>query len=136
MADSKRSLMIVRSYFQPTRILECDAEASFLLPQVSYPCIFILVRLSLILVLFPGSSLSTDPRTSRHFTLLTQESPAICQLPSVDLNQSFGPVRTIGYLQSPPNFAGSSLISLGHPLEVRQHESEMDYVFITIMRLC
>src|SRR5271170_3595214 len=56
-----------------------------LLSQVSYPCISILVVLSLILVSFPGSSLSADLRTWLHFTLLTQKSPTIHHYPPVAL---------------------------------------------------
>ena len=110
-----------------------------LLSHVSYPCISILVVLSLILVLFPGSSLSVDLRTRRHFTLLVQESLVTLQLRSVDFNQSLEPVRTVRDLHRSLRLrlqARSSLISLGQSLEVRQHGLEMTDVFITIMRLC
>ena len=95
--DSNCSLAILRRFLQRAYFLECEPEASFLLSKVSYSYILILVALLLTLRLFPGSSLSADLRTSRHFTLLVQESslPSNCALStSINLLNPFGPFAT------------------------------------------
>jgi hypothetical protein len=94
-ADSNRPLTILRRFLQPAYFFECDAEASFLLSQVSYSYILILVGLSLTLRLAPGSSLSRGLRTWSDFLMLIQKSPVIYQLRSVDSNQPNELVRSI-----------------------------------------
>jgi hypothetical protein len=77
-ADLNRPLTILRRFLQPAYFFEYDAGALFLLSQVSYSYILILVGPSLMLRLAPGLSLSTASTTCPLFSLLTQESPATC----------------------------------------------------------
>src|SRR5271170_2433819 len=137
--DSNCPLAIPRRFLQRAYFLECEPEASFLLSKVSYSYILILVALLLTLRLFPGSSLSADLRTWRHFSLRIQESPTTLQLRSVDFNQSLEPVRTVPDLHRGLQLrrqARSSFISLGHSLDVRKCESEITNILITILRPC
>jgi hypothetical protein len=137
--DSNCPLTILRRFPQPAYFFKYDAEASFLLSQVSYLCILTSVGLSLTVVLSPGSSLSTGSGTWPGFSLLIQESPVIHQLHSLDLNQCLHPVQTLGDLQStlqPHRQARSSPMSLGHSFDVRQRELEIVNMFITTLLLC
>jgi hypothetical protein len=116
-----------------------NAEASFLLSQVSYLCMMTLVGPSLTPGLSPGLSLSRGSRTFPHFLMQIQESPAIHQLHSVDSNQPNELVWTIRDLHrtlQPRRQVRPALISLGHSLGIWQREFEIVNVFIPMLRSC
>jgi hypothetical protein len=96
-----------------------------------------LIILSLTLRFLPGLSLSTHSRTEPLFSQLTQESPVIHELHSVDSNQPSELVRTIRDLHhtlQPRRQARPSLISPAHSFDDQQRGLEVSNVFITMFR--